>query len=122
MCGKPRHLDAALNDARLGLLQRYGNTPGTSMFEDVVQRLLRDSIQRLLDKARQAVYSLNDKLCLQVGASFDGFQAGTQRRYQSFLIQDRRAQLEDEQAHLCQRLLVCVLHLAAILGNCRMIA
>ena len=74
------------------------------VLDDVVERLLRDPVEDLLDRQRQALVerALDDDR--QADPALERGRVRPQRAGQPVLLEVARAELEDERAHLGQRL------------------
>ena len=73
------------------------------MFGDVVESLLRNVIERDLDIRRQGRVRVNHQVNRHTGATGDGLGELAQQLAQIHLDQRRRAQLQQQRAHLGQR-------------------
>src|SRR5690606_3168939 len=74
----------------------------TGVFYDVVQRLLRDAIDRLLYRERGLRLFAQHRRDGEPVAGFEGRRLLGQRRDETFHLQRLGAQLEDQRAHLRQ--------------------
>jgi hypothetical protein len=74
------------------------------VLHDVVERLLRDPIEDLLDRERQAILERALDHDRQPDAALERRGMGLERSGQAVLLEVAGAQFEDERAHLGQRL------------------
>ena len=68
---------------------------GLSVLEDVIERLLSDTVEGGFDRRRQPFDFLQVELVDDAAPPFDGVEAGTQGSRQAELVKEPRAQLKD---------------------------
>ena len=77
---------------------------GAGVLDDVVERLLGDPVEHLLDRQRQPVLEVALDDDRQAEPALQRRGVGLERTHQAVLLEVAGAQLEDQRAHLGQRL------------------
>ena len=82
----------------------YPDRDRLCVFQGVVERFKRDTVQFFTDWIGSAGQLIGDQAGIHAGAFFHRVEAMLQRHHQPLFFQNRRTQLKDHQAHILERL------------------